>query len=46
MKRGHRQPTRTEWRLITSRRPVVRRISEPKATPCATTAAEAQHEKL
>jgi hypothetical protein len=28
-----RKPTRAEWRILTSRRPVVRRIAQPKTKP-------------
>jgi hypothetical protein len=41
MKRERRQPTRSEWGRITSRRPVVRRERQrdilPKASPNETT---------
>jgi hypothetical protein len=33
MKVERRQPTRAEWKLITSRRPVVRRIAQPRKKP-------------
>ncbi len=33
MKRERRQPTRAEWKAITSRRPVVRQILPPKKKP-------------